>query len=193
MSDYSELKRLAEACKEALPLRYMESHGSLYIRNDHGIVFDVHQNRSFPEFMAANKAYADLALAASPAAVLALIAENERLTGFVVYRRAQVDQYDEALIKVADQRDQLKAENAGLKTGYEAYEQVVEGLRAEVEKLCATAGLQKLLPELDDALEELELHGRHSDQGYRKLKDWYRKTALACTAIDAAMGKGEQS
>ena len=31
------------------------------------------------------------------------------------------------------ERDQLKAENAGLKTGYEAYEQVVQGLKAENE------------------------------------------------------------
>lgn len=30
--------------------------------------------------------------------------------------------------------DKLKAENAGLKTGYEAYEQVVEGLRAELDE-----------------------------------------------------------
>lgn len=79
MTDYSELKSAAEACEDLMPLRYMESYGALYIRNDCGIVFDVHQNRSFPEFMAHNKAYADLALAAKPAAVLALIAENEAL------------------------------------------------------------------------------------------------------------------
>ena len=36
---------------------------------------------------------------------------------------------------LAAERDQLKAEIAGLKTGYEAYEQVVQGLRAEVEAL----------------------------------------------------------
>lgn len=47
--------------------------------------------------------------------------------------------------------------------------------------------LRKLLPELDDALEHLEMHGQHSDQGYRKLKDWYRKVALACDAIDSAV------
>ena len=33
------------------------------------------------------------------------------------------------------ERDQLKAENAGLKTGYEAYEQIVQGLKAENEAL----------------------------------------------------------
>lgn len=33
------------------------------------------------------------------------------------------------------ERDRLRAENAGLKTGYEAYEQVVQGLKAENEAL----------------------------------------------------------
>ena len=79
MNDFRDLKAIAEACQQHQPLRFMPSHGALYIRNDNGIVFDVHQNRSFPEFMAQNKDYADLALAANPATVLALIAENERL------------------------------------------------------------------------------------------------------------------
>jgi hypothetical protein len=53
------------------------------------------------------------------------------------------------------------------------------------------SALHNLLPELDVALEDLEMHGRHSDQGYRKLKDWYRKMGLACEAID--IGVGEKS
>ena len=73
MTDYTDLKSIAEACQEHQPLRFMRSHGALYIRNDNGIVFDVHQNRSFPDLMAQNKDYADLVLAASPATVLALI------------------------------------------------------------------------------------------------------------------------
>lgn len=79
MNDFRELKAIAEACQQHQPLRFMRSHGALYIRNDNGIVFDVHQNRSFPDFLAQNKDYADLVLAASPATVLALIGENERV------------------------------------------------------------------------------------------------------------------
>ncbi|MDT6922730.1 hypothetical protein [Pseudomonas atacamensis] len=79
MNDFRDLKAIAEACQQHQPLRFMRSHGALYIRNDNGIVFDVHQNRSFPEFMAQNKDYADLVLAAKPATILALIAENERV------------------------------------------------------------------------------------------------------------------
>ena len=86
----------------------------------------------------------------------------------------------------------LKAEIAGLQTGYEAYERVNAQLKAENEALRANSSLSVLLPELDSALEDLELHGQHSDQGYRKLKDWYRKVDLACKAIDAAIGKAVQ-
>lgn len=78
-TEKKDLKALAEACKDHQSLRYMRSHGALYIRNDSGIVFDVHQNRSLPELMAQNKDYADFALACTPATVLALLAEIERL------------------------------------------------------------------------------------------------------------------
>lgn len=112
---YEELKKAAEACKDLLPLRYMESHGSLYIRNDCGIVFDVHQNRSFPDFMAHNKAYADLALAANPSAVLALIAENERLAlelkDFKWGASVEAQAGDEARAEAS----QLKVENEALR------------------------------------------------------------------------------
>lgn len=47
--------------------------------------------------------------------------------------------------------------------------------------------LKDLLPNLDEALEDLELFGLHSDQGYRKLKDWYRKMMAATKAVDAAL------
>ncbi|RAS34037.1 MULTISPECIES: hypothetical protein [unclassified Pseudomonas] len=74
-----DLKALAETCLSHQSLRFMRSHGALYIRNDNGIVFDVHQNRSFPDLMAQNKDYADFALACTPATVLALLAELNRL------------------------------------------------------------------------------------------------------------------
>lgn len=95
--------------------------------------------------------------------------------------------------EILAERDQLRAEIAGLKTGYEAYEQVNAELKAENEVLRANSSMVVLLPELDSVLEDLEIHGQHSDQGYRKLKDWYRKVDLACKAIDAAMGQGEKS
>ena len=194
MNDFRDLKAIAEACQQHQPLRFMRSHGALYIRNDNGIVFDVHQNRSFPEFMAQNKDYADLVLAASPAAVLELIAKVELLVKQLgdrpayrtpeyeskrdaMWRRAHMvatsKGYDHINMAIAAaptacadcmgcggewqgegrpnsvceickgnrgktleaERDKLKAENADLKTGYEAYERVNAELRAECEKL----------------------------------------------------------
>jgi hypothetical protein len=78
MTEYSELKMIAEACHKHQPLRFMRSHGALYIRNDSGIVFTVYQDRSFPDFMSENKDYADLVLAAKPALIIGLIADLER-------------------------------------------------------------------------------------------------------------------
>ena len=45
---------------------------------------------------------------------LELLAENERLTGCIVQRRAQAEQYDQALIKMAADCAHLKAENEAL-------------------------------------------------------------------------------
>ena len=160
MTDYTDLKSIAEACQQHQPLRFMRSHGALYIRNDNGIVFDVHQNRSFPEFKAQNKDYADLVLAANPETILALIAENERLK---VDLKSVVRLNNENANLFNAKNDQLKAENgrleseavysaagfdaareeisklraevAGLKTGYEACERVNAELKAEVEAL----------------------------------------------------------
>lgn len=131
--------------------------------------------------------------------IVQLKAENERLAA--ACERAEqiiiVECKAASLAKVRANlleanRDQLRAEVAGLKTGYEAYERVNAELKAENEELRANSSLVVLLPEFDSVLEDLEIHGQHSDQGYRKLKDWYRKVDLACKAIDAAMGNGEQ-
>ena len=106
---YTELKRAAEACKDSLSLRYMESDGALYIRNDHGIVFDVHQNRSFPEIMETNKAYADLVLAARPSAVLSLMAENGALRADLDGEMTQARDFNLEHEELKHERDQIKA------------------------------------------------------------------------------------
>lgn len=124
-----DLKALAEACLPHQPLRFMRSHGALYIRNDNGIVFDVHQNRSFPDLMAQNKDYADLALACTPDTVLALLAEIERLEAKVRLAgvAAEVTVHEEVgravtrELFLAHERDQLKAENEGLRKDAERY------------------------------------------------------------------------
>jgi len=127
MNDFRDLKAIAEVCQQHQPLRFMRSHGALYIRNDNGIVFDVHQNRSFPELMAQNKDYADLALAANPATVLALFAENAAL----------VEKYEAA----RDRKNSITA----LKIENEALRKEAERLHkatAFVQRLCDVAGKQ---------------------------------------------------
>lgn len=177
MNDFRDLKAIAEACQQHQPLRFMPSHGALYIRNDNGIVFDVHQNRSFPEFMAQNKDYADLVLAANPVTVLALIAEVERL------RTAEGDAmtYKAGMENVAQQRDQLKAEIAGIKTGYEAFEQVNAGLKAEVEGLRKDAERYRFV--IDCPIRTMVALGRKAHEEDFDL-------SVEC---DRLMGKGEQS
>lgn len=192
MTDNSELKRLAEACGD-LNWRFLTEKLTEYgIRDDHGyIAFLPVGHPAKYGACPTREAKARFLGAMTPVAVLALIAENEQLRAGHSFA-AGVKHSDEAATKYIDehwraQRDQLKAENAGLKTGYEAYEQVNAELKAEVEALRATVDLQKLLPEISDALEELELHGLHSDQGYRKLRDWYRKVGLAYRVIQGPM------
>lgn len=80
----------------------------------------------------------------------------------------------------------LQAQIAGLKTGYEAYEQVNAGLKAEVEALRKDAGRYRWL--------------RTGQRAGLCIDKWhYGGTGEQLTleeadaAIDAAMGKGEQS
>jgi len=114
--DKSALKALAEACKDALPLRYMESpKGTLSIRNDYGIVFGVHQNRSFPKIMKSNKLYADLVLAASPATILSLLAEIHSLECRLEVSEDTLGVIRGCLKAAEGDIDQLKAENESLK------------------------------------------------------------------------------
>ena len=49
--------------------------------------------------------------------------------------------------------------------------------------------LPKLLDRLDEALEDIELHGRHSDRGYHQLSGWYKNARRITSAIDAALAQ----
>ena len=69
---------------------------------------------------------------ATPEQVLALIAENDSSRK---HWQNESNNVQALMVEVA----RLKAENAGLQTGYEAYEQVVRGLKAEVEALRKSA------------------------------------------------------
>ncbi|MBK3437467.1 hypothetical protein [Pseudomonas sp. MF7448] len=65
---------------------------------------------------------------AKPSVLLALIAESDHLA-------MCAQQWEQAAMQWGAERDHLKAEVAGLRTGYEAYEQVNAELNAENERL----------------------------------------------------------
>jgi len=131
-----ELKRLAMACPQTDPLRLVKYNGTWRIRNTAGTVLAVHRDPYFPDFMAQNEAYARLVEAANPAAIVDLLARLEVAQGAVKTLQDQVTTlqadpnswqsgYDEGRrmgTKTAySEREQLKAENEGLRRDAERY------------------------------------------------------------------------
>ncbi len=209
MADHPELKKLTESLNRAIeqaehkPGQWAETAQSMGGICCAGEPFQIGKpwTKEDPWAHFSYKRDSWLAVAAVNALpqLMALIAENDRLSAQVRLAgvAAEMAAHDTAgravteYLVVAQERDQLKAEIAGLKTGYEAYEQVNAGLKVEVEAL------------------------RKDAERYRWLRiaDWWRspvcvirnpkeqaKLGSDCpsgdrldAAIDAATGKGEQT
>ena len=161
---------------------------------------------------AAELAYDD---AARPDVVLALIAENDRLSQTVESLIQMERATGNRAIEYAGKCDDLKAEVAGLRTGYEAFERVNAELKAENEALRKDADKWKSVKHAGDQLlaDEggaaiwsacsrvlisiaSELNSGRSvvteegvTIGDTEIGDW----RVTVERIDAAMGKGEQS
>ena len=220
MADYSELKRLAEDCGN-LNWRFQQENWTEYaIRDDHGYIATMRVGSSKQAGPDPDReAKAKFLGAMTPGAVLALIAENERLktlrskterelaqelevwrhgpscwncgdTGdvhdIVGEWRGKCDCFAAQLIDATQERDQLRAENAGLKTGYEAYEQV-------------NAGLKALRLSLETCADELEgqviqcYHGQPVEDMHPVTRRSYDRDMACVTEARAAVGQGEQS
>ncbi|EZI22894.1 hypothetical protein [Pseudomonas extremaustralis] len=80
----------------------------------------------------------------------------------------------------------LKAEVAGLRTGYEAYERVNAELKGEVE------GLRKALTSSREFLMR-DAKVRRMTDGARHISPMFPLRKLVMEQIDAALGQGEQS
>tara|TARA_R110001606_G_scaffold380609_1_gene541222 strand:- start:729 stop:1121 length:393 start_codon:yes stop_codon:yes gene_type:complete len=73
-------------------------------------------------------------------------------------------------------------------TDHEAARAADKARIAELEA-ALSIDLPKLLDRLDEALEDIELHGRHSDRGYHQLSGWYKNARRITSAIDAALAQ----
>ena len=112
------------------------------------------------------------------------------------YSRRQFYSHAQVLLT---ERDQLRAEVAGLRTGYEAYERVNAELKAELERLNKERE-GKVLCDLelfetlrDSANTEADEH-RQCMATYRPLRQASLDSVVKkCDELLAAMGKGEQS
>lgn len=136
MTDYTELKRLATR------------------------IVEVQTSKDVP----ISKLFDDFEAAACPETILALIAENERLEAInnqMILLECNGGTA-QAAINLLAERDQLRAEVSGLRTGYEAYEQVNAELKAENEALrgAGAGALRFVAFAFDEGVEGAELAGR---------------------------------
>ncbi|AZE53655.1 hypothetical protein C4K03_1484 [Pseudomonas synxantha] len=106
-----------------------------------------------------------------PERCTSLVSERDQIKGENQRQAAQFKKWQAShhanYCQVAEERDQLRAEVAGLRTGYEAYERVNAEIKAEMEVF---RGL----------LREMRAIGNHAP-------------AELTLRIDSAMGKGEKS
>lgn len=168
MTDYSVLKRLAEA---ATPGPWYQHGGIMQVlSHDCETVCETFEDDGeCPD--------AQFIAAANPAAVLALIAENG-LRGSCKAMGADMGKLTRERNSFRSQAEKARAEVAGLRTGYEAYERVNAELKAEVEGLRKDADRYRWLRRAGNT-KAIALVAEH----------WL--DALD-EAIDAALGQGEQ-
>ncbi|WP_148561564.1 hypothetical protein [Pseudomonas psychrophila] len=181
MADHSELMRLVESLNRAIeqaehkPGQWAETAQSMggICCADEPFQIGKPWAKEEPWAHFSYKRDSWLAVAAVNALpqLMALIAENEALKG--LYRMHQQTE-------TREMRD-LKAEIAGLKTGYEAFEQVNAGLKAEAEGLRKDAERYRFV--IDCPIRTMVALGRKAhEEGF--------DLSVEC---DRLMGKGELS
>lgn len=171
MSQYDELKRLAEAHAQKDVVYPIESTRVMLVEPKAVLALIAENERlrvDLKSVVRLNNENADL-----------FKAESERLESEAVYSAAGFDAAREEISK-------LRAEVAGLKTGYEAYERVNAELKAEVE------ALRKALTSSREFLVR-DAKVRRMTDGARHISPKFPLRKLVMEQIDAALGKGEQS
>ncbi|NWD59359.1 hypothetical protein HX878_32135, partial [Pseudomonas veronii] len=125
MTDNTELKRLATAAPEGPWFGPEYAPGTSYVFDA-----DLGTLLHYESIDTEQDACLRYVAAANPAAVLGLIADNERLSRSVESLIQMERATGNRAIEYAGKCDQLRAEVAGLRTGYEAYERVNAELKA---------------------------------------------------------------
>lgn len=210
MSDHSELKRLAEA----FPDYDFDSNTEPFFNGPSGeslgggstgfycvygpdfeIDGDQYDGNTLVEVTTRDQAKF---ICEAKAGILALIAENEKLKGDLREVKDAKLGLSWAIGEIMGERDQLRTENAGLKTGYEAYEAQNEALRGEVARLqeenenlrTCSSSVNAAVALENEALRKAITAVHESVQ--REYWDEYAGLEETRAILDAAMGKGAQ-
>jgi len=141
--DIEKLEELAKACGNLNWRAIQENWCEWAIRDDHAYIAIMRTKSAKQAGPCSDReAKAKFLCAVTPSVVLELIADSKQeAEQFKEWQARHHANY----VAVADERDDLRAELAGLKTGYEAYERVNAELRAENEVLRKDAERYRLL------------------------------------------------
>ena len=125
MTDYTELKQLAEACGDLNWRAIQENWCEWAIRDNHAYIAIMRtKSARHPGPCPDREAKAKFVCAMTPSVVLALIAESERLSreekNDAIAYKSVIEKQDE----LRAERDQLKAENEALRKDADLYQQV---------------------------------------------------------------------
>lgn len=131
--DIEKIESLAKACGDLNWRAIQENWCEWAIRDDHAYIAIMRTKSAKQAGPCSDReAKAKFLCAVTPAAVLELIADSkQQAQQFKGWQASHHANY----VAAADERDELRAEIAGLKTGYEAYERVNAELRAECEAM----------------------------------------------------------
>lgn len=183
--DKQKLKALAEAATPGRHYDRLESAGGGIkyecTGDDGSLVLKVdHKNNEFGFVGDGGEADEAFFLACSPATILALLAEIERLESA---KGDPVGSFDKHM-EYMQENIRLKAENEDYKSGQDRYEQIIEDLKAENEALRSGRAINRLT-----CAEVREVFNQAYYQPREIGSDGEQCRAGVLAVIDAAMAK----